>query len=134
VGGVVRRLLAEAERLYHRAEPGIAALPADCRRAIGAASRIYAEIGRRVARNGYDSVSTRAVVGGMRKLALIGGLARARTASGPASAPVLPANAFLVQAVLATPAPLALPGPPRGVDARAAWLVDLFTRLARERT
>jgi phytoene synthase len=133
VGGVVRRLLAEAERLYHRAEPGIAALPADCRRAIGAASRIYAEIGRRVGRNGYDSVTTRAVVGGMRKLALIGGLVRPRAVVEPASAPVLPANAFLVQAVLATPAPLALSGPPRGVDARAAWLVALFTRLQRER-
>lgn len=69
---MVRSLLAEADRLYFRAEAGIAALPADCRPGIFAARHIYAAIGRMVARNGYDSVSRRAHTGRGRKIALLG--------------------------------------------------------------
>lgn len=96
---VLRRLLAEADRLYQRADRGIANLPADCRPAIRAARLGYAEIGRVIAANQYDSVTRRAVVPTARKLALLvqAGLAEGTTVSpaGPDPAP-LPACAFLV--------------------------------------
>jgi phytoene synthase len=104
LAGVVRRLLAEADRLYRRAERGIAELPRDCRPAIQAARLVYAEIGREVERHGCDSVSRRAVVSGQRKIALMALAMEAalwRTVRTgwrmPALAP-LPAIAFLVDA------------------------------------
>jgi phytoene synthase len=131
LGGVVLRLLARAEALYTRAEPGIAALPQDCRAAIGAASRIYAEIGRRVARAGGDSVGARAIVPGGRKA----WLAAAGLASPPRwcehqPAPPLPATAFLVEAVVHAPAPRLRPAG-GAIEAGMGTLVDLFTRLER---
>jgi phytoene synthase len=60
LGRVVQRLLREAERLYARADDGIAALPERCRPAIRAARLIYEDIGRVIANNNYDSVSRRA--------------------------------------------------------------------------
>jgi len=78
LAGVVRRLLAEAERQYRRADAGIETLPADCRVAIRAARLIYAEIGRYVARSGFDAVTRRAVVPRWRKLWLLGGAVRAQ--------------------------------------------------------
>lgn len=101
---VVRRLLAEAQRLYYRAEAGIAALPISARPAIYAARLIYAEIGVRVRAAGHDSVTRRAVTSTGRKLALAGeGMLRAAAASAmPRSAvlhaPPLPETAFLVAA------------------------------------
>jgi len=104
---IVARLLAAAELLYARSEPGIAMLPAGCRPAIRAARLIYAEIGREVEANGLDSVSRRARVPGARKAAL---LARAAlpvaTAADPMAA-ALPETAYLVEAVQRHPAPLA---------------------------
>jgi 15-cis-phytoene synthase len=126
VGIVVARLLAEAQRLYTRAESGIAMLPRDCRPAIRAAHRIYAEIGAEVTRNGFDSCSRRAVVSSSRKIALV---ARARLpslarAEGGAEPP-LAANAFLVNAV--TPAPMAVAA--RSLDERIGWAIELFADL-----
>ncbi len=126
IGIVVARLLAEAQRLYTRAEAGIAMLPRDCRPAIRAAHRIYAEIGAEVTRHGFDSVSRRAVVSSSRKLALV---ARARLPSlarveGGAEPP-LAANAFLVNAV--TPAPMAVAA--RSLDERIGWAIELFADL-----
>jgi phytoene synthase len=77
LAGVVRRLLDEAERHYASADVGILSLPADCRTGIRAARLIYAEIGGYVARQGFDSVSRRAVVPTWRKLWLLGAAARA---------------------------------------------------------
>ncbi|MCR9163030.1 MAG: phytoene/squalene synthase family protein [Nannocystaceae bacterium] len=71
VGRAVERLLREASRLYERAQPGIGALPSDCRPAIRAAGLIYADIGRVVAGRNFDSVSGRARVGLPRKLWLL---------------------------------------------------------------
>jgi phytoene synthase len=68
---LVARLLRSAEALYVKADFGIAALPPDCRVAIRAARLIYADIGRYVARAGFDSVSRRAVVPRSRKLWLL---------------------------------------------------------------
>jgi len=75
---VVQRLLEEADRLYRRAECGVAALPRDCRPAIQAARLVYAEIGRALERQGLDSVNRRAVVHTRRKLVL---MARASVAA-----------------------------------------------------
>lgn len=130
LGTVVARLLAEADRLYRRAEAGIARLPAGCRAGIGAARLIYAEIGRAVARRGYDSVKTRAVVPVTRKLVLLGA-ASARSALWPRTRladPPLPAARFLIEAALSAPAAVPVA---TGLDARVAWLVALYDRLER---
>jgi len=130
LGAVIARLLAAAEALYARAEPGIAALPLGCRPGIGAARRIYAEIGREVERLGLDSVSARAVVPARRKLALLARslLAAPLAAPGAAlAAPPLPETRFLVQAVAAPP-PVR---PLDGFAARITWTIELFERLQR---
>jgi 15-cis-phytoene synthase len=95
------RLLAHAERLYTRARAGIPALPRDCRPAICAASLVYADIGRVIARRGHDSITTRAHTSWGRKLWL---LARAWLGAVRADGtawrePPLPEVAFLVDAV-----------------------------------
>lgn len=84
VGKVVERMLLAAGDLYSRSELGILELPSDCRASIWAARLIYADIGRVIAANGYDSVSRRATVSLPRKLGLLA-LAhyRARTIQAP---------------------------------------------------
>ena len=131
LGDVVGRLLLEADRLYQRGSSGIAALPRDCRSAILAASKIYAEIGRVIAERQMNSIDGRAVVGSTRKLTLLC-IAKAR-AQLPArcepEAP-LPAIQFLVDAC-------ALAGErkingitPKSFDERCEWVIDLFERLS----
>lgn len=126
VASVTARLLAEAGRLYARAEAGIAMLPRDCRPAIRAAHSIYAEIGAEVVRAGYDSVSRRAVVSSKRKLAL---LAQAWLPAMPRRAvapePPLAANAYLVQAVPATELAIS----EQGLGDRIGWAIELFSQL-----
>jgi phytoene synthase len=128
VGAVVRRLLDAADALYLRGEAGIRFLPSGCRPAIRAAARLYAEIGREVARRGHDSVSGRAVVSTMRKLAVIAGTAIALPTPAP-SAP-LRAIRYLVGAVDALPV--------QAEGARVAWwnlqartvrIIELFERM-----
>src|SRR5690242_9669095 len=68
LGYVVHRLLYAAEGYYSHASAGIARLPVKCRFGIGAASLLYREIGKEVARRGMNSVASRAVVSGRRKL------------------------------------------------------------------
>ena len=131
VAGVTARLLAEAGRLYVRAEAGIAMLPRDCRPAIRAAHSIYAEIGAEVVRAGHDSVSRRAVVSSRRKLTLLGrawlpGIPR-RAVVPPA--PPLAANAYLVHAVPATE--LAISG--QNLGERIGWAIELFAQLEERR-
>jgi len=99
LAGVVARLLAEAERLYARAEAGISALPGGCRASIRAASLIYAEIGLVVAAHGYDSVRRRARVRTPRKFALIARAIRTPAGVLGLGAPPLPEAAFLIEAV-----------------------------------
>jgi 15-cis-phytoene synthase len=101
---VIARLLAEAERLYARAECGVIGLPRSCRPAIHAARLVYAEIGHALAAAGLDSVQRRTVVPTGRKLALLlqGCAALLKPpghpiAAGAANAP-LPAVRFLVEA------------------------------------
>ncbi|MCB6176821.1 phytoene/squalene synthase family protein [Rhodobacter sp. Har01] len=69
---VVRRLLAQARRLYWRSESGISALPFASRPGIWAARLIYDGIGGQVERNGCDSMRTRAHTSGRRKALWLG--------------------------------------------------------------
>lgn len=135
LAGVVRRLLEVAEAFYRRADDGIRALPRSCRLGIGAARVLYAEIGCQVARNGYDSVSTRAVVSGRRKLMTLAGLAFAPRGAPRADFTVLPEAAFLLDAMagVAARAGLAREAEPAraGAGDRLIWLIDLFTQLER---
>ncbi|WP_333714422.1 15-cis-phytoene synthase [Yoonia sp.] len=101
---MVKRLLAEAERLYLRSEAGINALPLQARTGIWAARLIYAGIGKEVRRQVYDSISMRAHTATTQKL---GWLIQASARTGvsvltPKSpviyAPPLAEVAFLVDA------------------------------------
>ena len=132
LGTVVRRLLAAADKLYRRAESGIAALPSSCRPGIGAARFIYAEIGREVARRRYDSVSGRAIVSAPRK-ALAIGRALTRSRRNELGYPPLPEARFLVDAVSGAgvigggqhdPAATTTIG-------KIAWMIELFEKLEK---
>lgn len=68
LGAVVRRVLGVAAEHYRLADIGIRHLPRDTRLAIRAARLIYADIGRVIEKNGYDSISTRAYTGTWRKV------------------------------------------------------------------
>lgn len=101
---MVKRLLAEADRLYLRSEAGIDVLPLQARTGIWAARLIYAGIGKQLRRQGYDSISMRARTSKRQKLAWLG-QAGGRTALSlimPKSAVIyakpLPETAFLVDA------------------------------------
>ncbi len=136
LASVVARLLGEAEKLYARAEPGIAMLPPRCRPSIRAAGSIYAEIGRAIAANGHDSITRRARVGGARKAALIARAALRRAGTPVRPEPVLPACAFLIEAVARHPAPhratVATAPPWWNLGGRVAHVLELIERL-RER-
>ena len=134
VRAMVRRLLAEARRLYLRSEAGIAALPLAARPGIWAARHVYAGIGGAVARAGHDSVTRRARTGRAAKAGWLA-LSAARAGAGalmPRDATLhaapLPAAAFLVDAAAD---PRAAGGWGEG---RAGALVGLFAQLkARDR-
>ena len=125
---MVRRLLAEAERLYLRSESGVCALPVDCRPGILAARHIYAGIGAQIRRNGHDSVSLRARTSRAQKLGwlmlagvqTLGGAVMPRLAT--LHAPPDPAVAYLVDAAANNIAQ-------RG---RSEGLIDLLADLSRQ--
>ncbi|MEL6302203.1 MAG: phytoene/squalene synthase family protein [Pseudomonadota bacterium] len=106
LGTVVARLLTVADELYLRARSGIAQLPLGCRPGIYAAMRIYREIGVVLRHDGLNSVDQRTIVPKHRKSFLLGH-AMLSSVKGQAldSAPALPANQFLVDAVAGAPAP-----------------------------
>jgi len=128
LGSVVRRLLAEADAFYVRADSGIAQLPRSCQPGIRVARALYAGIGGEVVRMGYDSVSRRAIVPPRRKLGLLAGALTVALPKVSLSLPAAPETRFLVSAVLATPAPRSASA---DVEQRVVWLVDLFERLER---
>jgi phytoene synthase len=104
LAALVKRLLEEADRLYARAESGIALLAPDCRPAIRAARLIYAGIGDILLSNRGDSISRRAVVSDSRKMMLLlrayaplaGEMGEERRRE---SAEPLPANRFMIEAI-----------------------------------
>ncbi len=65
---MVKRLLAEADRLYLRSEAGINVLPLKARTGIWASRLIYAGIGKQLRCQKYDSISQRARTTGRQKL------------------------------------------------------------------
>jgi phytoene synthase len=150
VGAVTKRVLELAEEIYQRAETGIAKLPVPCRPGIYAARLLYAEIGHEVARNGYDSVSKRAVVPPSRKVTLLSRAVASTPFPGRHCADdALDENQFLVSAAADDDAGRRSPGQPavvRGASAEAAgaapprsgpqsigekllWVLDLFATL-----
>ncbi len=134
IGEVVGRLLEVADAFYGRSISGIGALPPSCRPGIHAARLIYAEIGREVERQRYDSVSRRAVVRTARKMRL---LADALVTSFAVHDAVVdhgePAARFLIEAVAATSPPVGAASRPRskGITESVVWVLDLFERLER---
>lgn len=137
VASVVRRLLAEADLLYRRAESGIAKLPVGCRPGIYAARLLYAEIGAEVARRGFDGVTARAVVAPMRKAKLLMRVQGTLMLSTEhLQAPVLPETRFLVEAAAAAPVTASTAkslsgGPIRRAGRRFIWMLELFEELDR---
>lgn len=98
---VVLQLLEVADGLYTTADAGLAELPASVRPAMIAARLVYADIGRVIRKAEGDSVTSRAVVSGPRKAALLG---KALFASSGAAGSLLheppaPEAAFLVEAI-----------------------------------
>jgi 15-cis-phytoene synthase len=137
---VIERLLGAAEDLYAAAEPGISALPTNCRPGMRAARLLYAEIGREVARRGFDSISQRAVVSWQRKARILTDamMGRPPRLLAPARVP-RPEAALLIDCAAGCDA--AQPPPalestrerlrwPR-IEDRITWLIDLFERLER---
>ena len=127
---IVRRLLAEADRLYARGEAGVSALPADCRPGILAARHIYAAIGGRVEAAGDRLLDRRARTSSGEKLALAG-LALARSVgygvmpgSAVLHAPALPEAAYLVEAAM-----VRTPGATEWGDGRAGKVMAIFAQL-----
>ncbi len=109
LGAVVAALLAEAERLYDRAAWGVRGLPRPARPAIRAARLLYREIGREVARRGFDSVGSRAVVGAATKRRLLAAaMVGWEAPDAGRAAPALPETQWLVDAVVAAPLPRGL--------------------------
>ncbi|HEY4184469.1 MAG TPA: phytoene/squalene synthase family protein [Polyangia bacterium] len=69
--GAVAEVLRRADDFYRSGDSGLDRLPFRCAVAIRAARLIYAEIGRLIARRGFDVLSGRAVVPRGRKLRLL---------------------------------------------------------------
>jgi phytoene synthase len=68
---VTRELLGRAEDLYASGDRGIPLLPRRAAAAVRAARLVYSDIGRVIAKQGYDPLAPRAVVSAPRKLALV---------------------------------------------------------------
>jgi 15-cis-phytoene synthase len=137
---VVERLLGVADALYAGAEPGIGALPASCRPGMRAARLLYAEIGREVARRGFNSIDQRAVVSWQRKARILADAMVGRAPRPPLPARVpRPESLFLIDCAAGCDA--APPAPPLEstrerlrwprIEDRITWLIDLFERLER---
>lgn len=107
---LVKRLLAEANRLYTRSEAGIGALPLSARPGIFAARHVYAGIGGAIRRNGHDTISYRARTYKRQKLGWLGlsvlqsGVTTVTPRSAVLHARPLAECAFLVNAAARRPA------------------------------
>jgi phytoene synthase len=97
-----------------------------------AARLLYAEIGREVARRGYDSVSQRAVVGWPRKTRLLldavvdAAFERTQCSDAPLNECLFLLDSIR-EAAECTPESARRPG----VRGRVVWLTQLFERLER---
>jgi 15-cis-phytoene synthase len=128
LGLVVARLLDYAAIFYDRALTGVGGLPIDCRPAIRSAAYIYRDIGREIAKAGFNSVDTRAHTSKNRKIELIAMAAMTPFQFSPVLTVATHASGqFLVDASAARE-PLAI----RGLDAKAGRLIELMA-LSEER-
>lgn len=131
---LIKRLLAEANRLYARSEAGITRLPLDCRPGILAARYIYAAIGRQVARADYETISKRATTSLTTKLTLLTGatlqamVESLMPQSATLHARALDEVAFLVDAAAEDPLPQAKWG-----DGWAGGLISVLADLEAQR-
>lgn len=130
LGRVVSKLLRRAERRYRQADQAIARLPLAFRPAIMAARLFYAEIGSVLRGRGYDSISARARVGGLRKSQLAALAAALALRPSRAAEPIKAGRPrALAEALAAAPKhgfrQNGGPGELRGV----ALVIDLFDRL-----
>lgn len=99
LGEVISRLLQVAADLYRRADSGLSRLPTGCRPAMYAARKFYSGIGDVISKQGCDSISSRAVVPGSRKLRLALGIPRIFLMTAPhLDHPALPETQFLIDA------------------------------------
>ncbi len=119
---VVARLLEFAASFYDRALTGVGGLPIDCRPAIRSAAYIYRDIGREVAKAGFNAVDSRAHTSKNRKIELIALAAMTPFQLSPVlTAPTHPSGQFLVDASAARERLT-----PRGLDAKAGRLIELM--------
>jgi len=127
----VARLLGHADDLYARADAGIRRLPVRCRPGIFAARRLYAAIGGKVARRGFDSVTSRARVGAAGKLGIVARACGDAVLHLPRdlAAPALAETQYLVTALAEAPVRA---GRPRFSD-RLLWTAELFVELEGRR-
>lgn len=136
-GGVMDRLLGEADLHYRQADSGIVRLPASCRPGIYAARLIYSEIGREVERLGDAVLSRRAVVPASRKASLLTqALVATVVPQLPEPAMVIEETRFLVQAMSADSSGMLAPiqgsmsaSPWWNLPARIVGVIELFERL-----
>lgn len=119
-----QRLLSYADVLYRRSDAGIALLPLSCRAGIRAARIIYADIGRQIARQNFETVDKRAIVSRTRKSLLLGKalatipLSRAEKARDQLEWPPLVETQYLLEDIESVPS-----------TTRAEWLFTLFQNL-----
>ncbi|MBM4210841.1 MAG: phytoene/squalene synthase family protein, partial [Gammaproteobacteria bacterium] len=136
LGAVIDRLLAEARMLYERSAAGVDELPVECRPAIHAARLMYAAIGDEVSRRGGDSVSSRAVVSGRRKLFLLAeALIAATRRTGGTAHSVLPEAQYLLDAISRHDRARGVSGDPLAGETlftrELSRVLDVFERLER---
>ncbi len=136
IRAMTARLLAEADRLYARCEPGIGRLPHACRPGIFAARHIYAGIGGAVRRSGCDAVTRRGRTTKAQKMGWLGlsilrtGFSTVSPGSAILFAPALPEVAFLVDAAARRPVRRSAWG-----EGRTGALIEVFAQLeARDRS
>ena len=127
---MVKRLLHEADRLYRRAEAGIDVLPLGARTGIWAARLIYAGIGKKLKRQGYDSISMRAHTSTGQKLGWL-----TQSAARTGFSLIMPKSAVIYAKPLDEVAFLVDAASQGRVDAgRSASVLDVLAELkARER-
>ena len=127
---MVKRLLHEADRLYRRSEAGIDVLPLGARTGIWAARLIYAGIGKKLKRQGYDSISMRAHTSTGQKLGWL-----TQSAARTGFSLIMPKSAVIYAKPLDEVAFLVDAASQGRVDAgRSASVLDVLAELkARER-
>lgn len=124
ITAMCKRLLSYAEVLYKRSDAGVALLPLGCRAGIRAARVIYSDIGREIARQGYETVDKRAIVPLPRKSWLLSKsvatipLVRSQQREDELEWPPLIETQYLLEDIDSVPS---VP--------RTEWLVSLFHTL-----